>query len=62
MKMLFGALVGAGLAWLLDPQSGPDRRELIRRRLAGAPSGTPEVPPVDESSGEAVPASIAAST
>jgi hypothetical protein len=62
MKMLFGAFVGAGLAWLFDPQAGPDRRESLRKKLTGLRGGTQEVPAEGESSVEAVPASIAAST
>ena len=40
---LMGLVVGAGLAALLTPQSGPDVRRRIAERLRRAEEGVPEV-------------------
>ena len=32
-KLLIAMAIGAGLAWLFDPVSGPRRREDVRRKL-----------------------------
>jgi gas vesicle protein len=30
LKLLFGAAIGAGAAWFLDPNHGPRRRDMVR--------------------------------
>lgn len=35
-KLLFAMLIGAALAWLFDPDSGPKRREGLRTKLDDA--------------------------
>ncbi|MET0144355.1 MAG: hypothetical protein ABW328_06170 [Ilumatobacteraceae bacterium] len=50
-KLLIAMALGAALAWLLDPDSGARRREIIKRKLdqrgitgpAAAPSTVPIV-------------------
>lgn len=35
-KLLFATAIGALLAWLFDPELGPQRRDDVRRRLDNA--------------------------
>ena len=46
-KLLFAMAVGAGLAWLFDPASGPQRRDSVRRKLEerGLTGSSASVPP-----------------
>jgi hypothetical protein len=48
-KLLFAMAIGAGLAWLFDPDTGSRRRDQIRRKLderglTGPSSPPPAVP------------------
>jgi osmotically-inducible protein OsmY len=41
LKLLFGAAIGAGTAWFLDPDHGPRRRDMVRdKTLKYARQGT----------------------
>lgn len=35
-KLLFAMMIGAGLAWLFDPDNGSSRRETVRKKFEGS--------------------------
>ena len=72
-KLLLAMGIGAGLAWLFDPDAGSRRREMLRQKLdekrltgekpaapASRPSTSYGAPTYDETStGDVVPPSVA---
>jgi len=44
-KLLFVMAIGAGLAWAFDPDSGPQRRESLRRKFDEKVGGRTDATP-----------------